>query len=157
MKNTEWTRNNKGNTVSGGMVGTRSQKASEEKGAMLEIEIHPNPALDENQAGRGREENGNKMLTSESFPVEQDHNFATSTRTLDREEMSELSDISTENAAAAAAAAAGTPTDNTLIHGMLEKAVMSSTFSERVKNVLVNFFPFTMGMGTGDEVDTQEE
>ena len=124
---------------------------------MLEVEIHPNPALDENQAGRGREENGNKMLTSESFPVEQGHNFATSIRTLDREEMPELSDISTENAAAAAAAAAGTPTDNTLMHGMTEKAVRSSTFSERVKNVLGNFFPFTMGTGTGDEVDTQEK
>ena len=34
---------------------------------------------------------------------------------------------------------------------------MSSSFSERVKNTLGNFFPFTMGTGTGDEVETQEE
>ena len=66
--------------------------------------------------------------------------------------MSELSDISTENAATA-----GSPTDNTTMHGVTGKAVMSSSFSERVKNTLGNFFPSTMGTGTGDEVDNQEE
>ena len=29
--------------------------------------------------------------------------------------------------------------------------------SERVKNTSGNFFPFTMGTGTGDEAETQEE
>ena len=40
-------------------IETRSQKASEEKGARLEVEIHPNPSLDENEPGRGKEQNGN--------------------------------------------------------------------------------------------------
>ena len=31
--------------VSGGMVETRNQKASEDKKAMSEIEIHPNPVI----------------------------------------------------------------------------------------------------------------
>ena len=61
--------------------------------AMVEVEIHPNPALDENQAGRGTEQNGNRRLTIASTPVEQGHDFATSAGTLDREEMSELSEI----------------------------------------------------------------
>ena len=43
------------------------------------------------------------------------------------------------------------------MRGVTDKVVTSSSFSERVKNTLENFFPFTMGTGTGDEVDTQEE
>ena len=129
--------------------GTRSQKASKEKGAMLEVVIHPNIALDENQVERRTAENENRRLTSESTPVEQGHDFATSNGSLDREEMSELSNISIEKAATA-----GSPTDNTMMHGVTGKAVMSSSFSERVKNILGNFFPSTMGSGTGDELDT---
>ena len=34
---------------------------------------------------------------------------------------------------------------------------MSSSFSERVKNTLAIFFPFTLGTETGNEIDTQEE
>ena len=56
---------------------------------------------------------GNKRLASESTPVEQGQGFATSTGTLDREEMSELSDISTENVATTKS-----PTYNTIKHGM---------------------------------------
>ena len=41
--------------------------------------------------------------------------------------------------------------------GLTEKPAASSSFSERVKNTLGNFFPFTMGTGTGDEAETQEE
>ena len=51
------------NETSGRIVGTRIHKTSEEKGEMLEVEIHPNPVLDENQAERGMEQNGNKKLT----------------------------------------------------------------------------------------------
>ena len=124
------------NEISGRIVGTRIHKTSEEKGEMLEVEIHPNPVLDENQAERGMEQNGNKKLTSESTPVEQGHDFATSTGTLDRVEMSEMSDISTENAAAA-----GSSSDNTMMRGVTDKVVTSSSFSERVKNTLgVVFF-----------------
>ena len=72
--------------------------------------------------------------------------------TLDREEMSELSDISTK-----IVATTRSPTDNTKMVGMTEKTATSSSFSERVKNTLGNFFPFTMGTGTGDEAETQEE
>ena len=66
--------------------------------------------------------------------------------------MSEPSHISTENVATTRS-----PTDNTMMYGVTEKTATSSSFSERVKNTLGNFFPFTMGTGTGDEVETQEE
>ena len=91
-------------------------------------------------------------MASESTPVEQGQGFATSTGTLDREEMSELSHISTENLATTRS-----PTDNTMMVGMTEKPTASSSFSERVKNTLGSFFPFTMRTGTGDEAETQEE
>ena len=141
VERNERIRNKKGNEVSGKMFRTRSQKALEEKGAMLDIEIHSNPALHENHAGRETEQNGDRRLTSESTPVEQGYDFATSNETLDREEMSELSDISTKNAAAA-----GLPTDNTMMHGMIDKVVTSSSFSERVKNT-GNFLPIYCGNG----------
>ena len=105
--------------------------------------------MDENRAGRGTEGIDNSRLASESTPVEQGQDFATSTGTLDREEMSELSDIPTENVATTRS-----PTDNTTMHGMTEKPTTSSSFSERVKNTLVIIFPFTMGAGAGGEAET---
>ena len=48
-------------------------------------------------------------------------------------------------------------TDNTMMLGVTEKPATSSSFSERVKNTFGNFFPFTMGTGTGDEAETQKE
>ena len=65
------------------LVETRSQKSSEGQKAMLEVEIHPDPVPDENWAGRGTEGNGNRRLASESTPVEQSQDFATSNGTLD--------------------------------------------------------------------------
>ena len=88
---------------------------------------------------------------SESTPVEQGHDFATSTGTLDREEMSELSDISTE-----VAATTRSPTDNTMMAGGTGKQTTSSSFSERMKNTFGNIFPFTMGGGAGNERESQE-
>ena len=44
-----------------------------------------------------------------------------------------------------------------MMHGVTEKPATSSSFSERRKNNLGNFFPFTMGTGIGDEAETQEE
>ena len=38
-----------------------------------------------------------------------------------------------------------------------KKPAMSSSFSERVKNTLGNFYPFTMGTGTDDEAETREK
>ena len=146
------TRTDKGETVSGRMVGTRSQKSSEERKAMLEVEVHQDQAMDENQEIHGPEGRGNRRLASESTPVEEGQDFATSTRTLDREEMSELSDISTE-----IVAIRRSPTDNTMMAGVTEKQATSSSFSERVKNTLGNIFPFTMGVSTGDEGESQEE
>ena len=90
------TRTDKGETVSGRLVETRIQKSSEERKVMLEGEDHPDQAMDENQEKQGPEGRGNRRLASESTPVEQSQDFATSTGTLDREEMSELSEISTE-------------------------------------------------------------
>ena len=119
---------------------------------MLEVWVHPDPAIDESRAGLGSEGSGNRRLASESTQVEQGQDFATSTGTLDREKMSELSDISTENVATTRS-----PTDNTMMHGVTEKPATSSWFSERVKNTLRNFFSFTMGTGTGDEAETQKE
>ena len=86
-------------TVSGRMVETRSQKSSEERKALLEVEVHPEKVMDENQERHGPEGRANRRMTSESTPVEQGQDFATSTGTLDREEMSELSEISTVNVA----------------------------------------------------------
>ena len=90
------TRNDKGKKVSSIMVETRSQKSSEGQKARLEVEVHSDPAMDENQEGHGPEGRGNSRLASKSTPVEQGQDFAISTGTLDREEMSELSDIFTE-------------------------------------------------------------
>ena len=52
---------------------------------MLEAEVHPELAMDENRDGYGPEGRGNRRLASESTPVEQGQDFATSTGTLDRE------------------------------------------------------------------------
>ena len=66
--------------------------------------------------------------------------------------MSELTDISTENVATTRS-----PTDNTMMVGVTGKLAASSSFSERMKNTLGIFFPFTVGTSTGDEAETQEE
>ena len=66
--------------------------------------------------------------------------------------MSELSDISTE-----IVATRRSPTDNTMMAGVTEKQTTSSSFSERMKNTFGNIFPFTMGVGTGNEGESQEE
>ena len=68
--------------ISGVIVKTRSQNSPEGQKAMLEVEIHPDPAIDENRAGRGTEGSGNIRLTSESTPVEQGQDFSTPTGTL---------------------------------------------------------------------------
>ena len=145
-------RTDKGKKVSGGMVETRSQKSSEGQKAMLEVEVHPEPAMGEKRDGHGPEGTGSRRIACGSTPVEQGQDFVTSNGTLDREEMSELSDNSTENVATTRS-----PTDNTRMHGMTEKPATSSSFSERLKNILGNFFPFTMGTGTGNAAETQEE
>ena len=118
---------------------------------MLEKEVHPDQTMNENQEIHGPE-GRDKRLASESTPVEQGQDFATSTGTLDREEMSELSDISTENLATRRS-----PTDNTMMAGVTERQATSSSFSERVKNICGNIFPFTMGVGTGNDGESQEE
>ena len=144
-------RSDKGETVSGRMVETRSQKTSEERKELLEVEVNTDQAMNDNQEVHGLEGRG-RRLASESTPLEQGHGFATSTGTLDREEMSELSDISTE-----IVATRRSPTDNTMMAGGAEKQTTSSSFSERMRNTLGNIFPFTMGVGTGNEGESQEE
>ena len=57
---------------------------------MLEVEVHSEPVMVENQEGHGPEGRGNRRFASESTQVEQDQDFATSTGTLDREETSLL-------------------------------------------------------------------
>ena len=146
------TQTGKGETVSGRMVETRSQKSSEEQKDMLEVEVHPDQAMHENQEMYGPDGRGNTMLASESTPVEQGQVFASSTGTLDREEMSELSDISTE-----VAATRRSPTDSTMMAGGTGKQTTSSSFSERMKNTFGNIFPFSMGGGAGNDGESQEE
>ena len=107
--------------------------------------------MNDNQEVHGLEGRG-RRLASESTPVEQGHDFATSTGTLDREEMSELSDISIE-----IAATRRSPTDNTMMAGGTEEQTTSSSFSERMRNTLGNMFPFTMGGSAGKEGESQEE
>ena len=77
------TRTSRGKKVSGRTVETRSQKSSEGQNATLEVEIHQDSALDDNRAERGMEGIENRSLASESTPVEQGQDFATSTGTLD--------------------------------------------------------------------------
>ena len=76
-------RTDKGETFSGRMVETRSQKSSEERKAMLEVEVHPDQAMHDNQEVHGPNGRGNTRLASESTPVEQGQDFDTSTGTLD--------------------------------------------------------------------------
>ena len=56
------TRTDKGETVSGRMVEIRSQKSSEEQKAMLEVEVHPDQAMNGNQEIHGPEGRGNRRL-----------------------------------------------------------------------------------------------
>ena len=142
------TRTSKGKMVSGRMVETRSQKSSEEQKPMLEVEVHPDQAMHENEEMHGPDGRRNRRLASESTPVEQGHDFATSTGTLDREEMSELSDIST-----GIVATRRSPTDNTMMADVTERQTTSSSCTERMKNTSKNIFPFTMGVGTGNEMN----
>ena len=144
-------RSDKKGTVSGRMVETRSQKTSEERRELLEVEVNTDHTMNDNQEVNGLEGRG-RRLASESTPVEQGHDFATSTGTLDREEMSELSDISTE-----VAATRRSPTDNTMMAGGTGKQTTSSSFSERMKNTFGNIFPFSMGGGAGNDGGSQEE
>ena len=134
------TRDGKIKMVSGRMVETRSQKSSEEQKAMLEVEVHPDQAVHENEEMHGPDGRGSRRLASESTPVEQSQDFATSTGTLDRREMSELSDNSTEFVATRRS-----PTDNIMMADVKERQTTSSSFTERMKNSLGNIFPFTMG------------
>ena len=120
-------RTDKGETVSGRMVETRSQKTSEERKELLEVEVNTGHAMNDNEEVHGLE-GRSRRLASESTPVEQGHDFATSTGTLDREEMS---DISTE-----IAATRRSPTDNTMMVGGTEKQTTSSSFSERMRKHL---------------------
>ena len=145
------TRSDKKGTVSGRMVETRSQKTSEERRELLEVEVNTDHTMNDNQGVNGLEGRG-RRLASESTPVEQGHDFATSTGTLDREEMSELSDISTE-----VTATRRSPTDNTMMASGTGKQTTSSSFSERMKNTFGNIFPFSMGGGAGNDGESQEE
>ena len=145
------TRSDKEETVSGRMVETRSQKTSEERRELLEVEVNTDHTMNDNQGVNGLEGRG-RRLASESTPVEQGHDFATSTGTLDRKEMSELSDISTE-----VTATRRSPTDNTMMASGTGKQTTSSSFSERMKNTFGNIFPFSMGGGAGNDGESQEE
>ena len=72
----------KGETVSGRMVETRSQKSSGEQKAMLEGEVHTDQATNENQDVHGPGGRDRRLAS------EQGHDFAPSTGILDREKSS---------------------------------------------------------------------
>ena len=65
------TRTDKGETVSGRIIETRSQKTSDERKGMLEVAVHPDQAMNENREIHGQEGRGNRRLATESTPVEQ--------------------------------------------------------------------------------------
>ena len=44
-----------------------------------------------------------------------------------------------------------------MMTGVTEKQTTSSSFSERMKSTFGNIFPFTMGVGTGNQGESQEE
>ena len=67
-------RTDKGETVSGRMVETRSQKTSEERKELLEVEVKTDHAMNDNQEVHGLEGRG-RRLASESTPMEQGHYF----------------------------------------------------------------------------------
>ena len=67
-------RTDKGETVSGRMVETRSQKTSEERKEMLEVEVNTDQAMNDNQEVHGLEGRG-RRLASESTPVKQSHDL----------------------------------------------------------------------------------
>ena len=140
-------RSDKEETVSGRTVETRSQKTSEERRELLEVEVNTDHTMNDNQGVNGLEARG-RRLASESTPVEQGHDFATSTDFASFE----LSDISTE-----VAATRRSPTDKTMMASGTGKQTTSSSFSERMKNTLGNFFPFSMGGGAGNDGESQED
>ena len=145
------TRSGKRKMVSCRMVETRSQKTSEERTEMLEVEVHADQVMQDGEEMHGLEGRG-RRLASESTPVEQGQDLATSTGTLDRVEMSEMSNISTE-----VVATRRSPTDNTMMADVAEKQTTSSSFTERMKNTFENIFPFTMGAGNEGESQEEEE
>ena len=55
-------RTNKGETVSGRMVKTRSQKTSEERKELLEVEVNTDHAMDDNQEVHGLEGRGRRRV-----------------------------------------------------------------------------------------------
>ena len=59
----------------------------------MEVAIHWSPGHDEDPAELATEGNEMKRLASESIPVEQGQNFATSTETLGRDQQSKMSDV----------------------------------------------------------------
>ena len=70
------------------MTETRSLKVSQHKRTTLEVEIHRNPAQDESPVAFGTEMSEKTRPASELIPVEQGPDFAISTGSQDREEMS---------------------------------------------------------------------
>ena len=54
------TRTDKVKKISGGMVESRSQKSSEGQKVMLEVEVHPEPTMDDNGDRHGPEGRGNR-------------------------------------------------------------------------------------------------
>ena len=90
------------------MIETINPKVSVNKRATLEVEIHRSPGQDEDPAERGTEGNEMSRLESETIPVEQGWNLATSTETFGRDQLSKLSDVSIEKPAVE-----GSPTELT--------------------------------------------
>ena len=102
--------------------------------ATLDVEIRGSSAHEEDPAERGTDESGTRRLASKSASVEQRQDSATSTRSLDRKEKSELSNFLIEKPAAEASL-----TGHTMMQGKSGKAATSSSFSERLKNTLGYF------------------
>ena len=88
----------------------------------------------------GTNGNGTRRLAREYTPVEEGHDSDVLILTLDRDEMSELSDIMIEKLAEE-----GSPTAHTMMHGVSGKAARSSSFLNRMKKYSGDFLPIYHG------------
>ena len=96
----------------------------------MEGELHRSPAHDEDSLECETEGNGTRQQASEFNSVVQGQDFAGSTRTLYRENKSEMSGISIEKPTVE-----GSPTDQNIKNEKTGKAVTSSAFPERLKKL----------------------
>ena len=146
------TRTDKGETVSSRMVETRSQKSAEEQKATLEVEVHPDQAMHENQELHDPDGRGNRRVASESTPLEQRQDSAKFHRSI-----GPRGDVGTVRHLCCNC---GDLKISYRQHydGRRNREIGNvHIIFKKAKKSFGNFFPFTMGACTGDEGESQED